>query len=822
MLFNLFKDYGYSYYRRATLHLIGVSRYGIFLFLLQTNLLCYAQIKLDYYVSNAGNDSFPGTSITSPKKTITATAPALQKTANLTGIVKLGLRAGDVFDEGLVTSYPIQVNSYGDNIAANEFAVLNGTKEFVTGWLKHQGTNFTFSQPIPYNGFVGYGINAIGEYSFISVFEIDRILEKTAPYTARKVLSYMPGITEVENNAGSFYTPVGNQNPMPVYLHTSNGSSPNDNNRYRYEVTVRDYGINSTFQYNNRFENLWVRGFGGGIGMLPGGNNSYYNKIIFGPGAGIHHAVVRSGTVNHSLFLPGARNTNAFALTFYDNEGLGRHCTIKNSIFLDIPLPLYMHTSGGTNYGAVEMDSVVGFADSLLRGPFMYTADNDTVLLKNIYADGYLSGYNYGNARYAAISNSIFNNVQYAIAYNTAYNAINATIDNVFIKTTGTDFTWGVIMENNNTLSLRNTVIHLVNNDYTPGNVLKGGFVYGAGDTQNKIVATGNIFICDIGSGKSLLAANTNTNGGIATSKDSWDNNVYVLLKGDNIQWSVTNASTNGGTTIIRNFVDWQKQSGQDEHSLFFGLRNDPRGLKAIFEDPENGNYDLATTKEGNQVAALRAGMTNAITCFLKRPTYEAAAEVIRNNTSLSTNNCRNPCTQNSIKVNASFSADSLNSRQVQLKWIIAEQHNIDRYIILRSVGNAAFTRISAIPVAIDSTYILTDAVQPGIEYKYRLMVVAKSGNQCFSDVRTITINNNKPFSLYPNPTNGKINISMNGYIGKADFKILNSKGQLVLVKQSTSLGGLQSLDVTKQPKGVYWLQIATAKGILVQKFILQ
>ena len=127
----------------------------------------------------------------------------------------------------------------------------------------------------------------------------------------------------------------------------------------------------------------------------------------------------------------------------------------------------------------------------------------------------------------------------------------------------------GVIMENNNTLSLRNTVIHLVNKDYTPGNVLKGGFVYGAGDTQNKLVATGNIFICDIGSGKSLLAANTNTNNGIATSKDSWDNNVYVLLKGDNIQWSVTNASTIAGTTVIRNFVDWKKQSGQDVHSLF-------------------------------------------------------------------------------------------------------------------------------------------------------------------------------------------------------------------------------------------------------------
>lgn len=800
----------------------GAGKNGAWLVLLLIPALSFAQAKFDYFVSNAGNDSFPGTSTAFPKKTIAAIAPALQKISNANGIVKLGLKAGDIFEESLVTSYPVAINSYPDNTAANAFVVLNGTKAFGTGWLKDPGTAFTFNQLIPYTGFVGYGIGAIGEYSFISVFEIDNELEKTAPFTARRLLKFMHSVTDVENTKGSFYTPVGNENPMPVYIHTSDGNSPNDNNRYRYEVTVRDYGINSTYQSNNRFENLWVRGFGGGIGMLPGGDNSYYNKIIFGPGAGTHHLMLRSGTINHSLFLPGAKNTNAFASVFYDGEGLGRHCTVKNSIYLDIPMPLYMHTGYGTNYGAVEMDSVVGFADSVSAGPFMYTSNNDTVLLNTVYADGYSSGYNYGNAKYAAISNSVFKDVQYGIAYNTAFNDIKATIDNVFIKTKGSDFTSGVIMENNNILSLHNTVIHLANNDYSPGNTLKGAFVYGAGDAQNKIVASGNIFICDIGAGKSLLAATTNTNDGIATSKDSWDNNVYILLKGDNIQWSVSNPSTNGGSNTIRSFEDWKKQSGQDAHSLFFDLRNDPRGLKTIFEDPENGNYDLATTKEGNQVAALGAGMTDAISCFLKRPSYEQAAEIIRNDGSLSTNNCRNPCTQNSIKVNTTFSVDSLNGRQVQLKWTIAEQHNIDKYVVLRSFGNAAFTRISSIQVAADSIYTLNDNVQPGIEYKYRLMVVAKSGNQCYSDVRMITINNNKPFTIYPVPSTGKITIAMNGYIGKAGFKVINSNGQIVLEKESVNLTGLQSLDLTKQPKGFYWLQIAAAKGILVQKFILQ
>ena len=799
---------------------VKVFRYGAIL-LLQLPGLLAAQSKTDFYVSNSGNDSFPGTSNIFPKKTIAGVAPSLKKSFHANGFVKLGLKSGDIFQEGLITSYPIEINTYADNTAPKALAILNGTKEFGSGWLKDSGTASTFYQPIPYTGFVGYGIGAIGEYSFISAFEIDREQEKTAPFSARRLLTFVPNATVVENTAGSFYTPVTNNNPLPVYIHTSDGSSPNDNKKYRYEVTVRDWGVNSTYQPNNRFENLWVRGFGCGIGMVPGGNNSVYNKIIFGPGAGIHHLVARSGTINHSLFLPGARNTNQFALVFYDAEGLGRHCTVKNSIFLDIPMPLYAHTSYGTNWGAVEMDNVVGFADSVLVGPFMYTSNTDSVLLNNIYADGYSSGYNYGNASYAAISNAIFKDVQFGIAYNTAYNAIHSKVDNVFIKTTGANFTSGLIIQERTILNLHHAIVHIKNGNNSPGNSIVGAFISGAGSTKNSLVASRNIFIGDVDSGKSLAAATTNTNQGIATSKDSWDYNVYILLRGNTIQWAVTNPVTNEGSYIVKNFDDWKKQSGQDKHSIFFDLRKDPRGLKAIFEDPENGNYDLADTREGNQVAGLQAGMTDPVSCFLKRPTYEEAAEMIRNDKAFSVNKCRNPCTQNSIKVNAIFALDTLNNRQVKLKWTISEQDNIDRYVVQKATANSIYKMIRAIQVSRDSLYTLIDNVQPGIEYRYRLMVLAKSGNKCYSDFKTIKFKDDKPFTIYPNPSTGKILISMNGFIGRTSFTISNLMGQIVLVKEGASFYSPQVINLTNQPAGVYLIKVKTIKGIFVQSFIL-
>jgi hypothetical protein len=220
----------------------------------------------------------------------------------------VGLRSGDLWNENLIATHPIELTTYSNDAGVKDFAILNGSKEFNTGWELEPGSAFSYKQPIPYSGFSGYGINGIGSYSYIYVIEIDRELEKTAPFTARRLLKFASELSELESSPGTFHTPVNTtENPIPVYIHTSDGSSPNGHPKYRYEVAVKDWAVNSTYQENNYFENLWVRGFGAGNGMLPGGANSYYNKIIFGPGASIHHLVVRSGTINHSLFLPAPR-----------------------------------------------------------------------------------------------------------------------------------------------------------------------------------------------------------------------------------------------------------------------------------------------------------------------------------------------------------------------------------------------------------------------------------------------------------------------------------------------------------------------------------
>jgi Secretion system C-terminal sorting domain len=782
----------------------------------------FAQNKFDFYVSDQGNNNNPGTFRTFPKKTISATAPLLDNFAKSHILVSLGLKSGEVFNDTLVTSYPIYAGAYSDSGNVTDFAVLNGSQEYISGWKKVSGSQNSYEQPITYHGFSGYGINGIGSYSYIYVTEIDRLLEKTAPYSARKPMIFVHNFAQLDSIPGSCYSPINTtENPKLMYIHTSDGIDPNGHPRFRYEVTIRDWAINSTYQSNNVFENLWVRGYGAGNGMLPSGDNSNYNKVIFGPGAGIHHVVLRSGTINHSLFLPGSRNTSDFAVVFYDVNGDNKHCTIKNSIFLDIPAPVYAHTSdSGTNFGAVEMDHVTGFAGSNGLSGFMFTSNNDSVILNQVYADGYSCGYNYGSAKFASIRNCYFKDVIYGIGYSNK-NPVTAIVDNVFIKTKSTIFNSGIYMQPNTSLTVTNSIIH-VNNNYV--NFLRNaaGFIFGAGNATSQLKATGNIFICDINPAATLNAATVNNDNGIATTHDKWNNNVYILLRGNNIAWMVSNAASNKGNTVVANFEEWKRQSGQDQNSLFFDLRNDPRGLKAIFADPDNGNYDLANTAEGRQVATLHAGMTTPLTCFLQKPTYEEAAEMVRSNTVLSVNQCRNPCQQNSLIINHSLMVQQSGEQQVKVEWNVEEQQNIRQFEIQRATGNDNFIKIATLPVTADTVYSFNDFVQAGIPYQYRIAVIPKGVGRCYSEARTIKITDSKLFTIFPNPSDGKFMLSMNGYVGKATVKVINCSGQNAFSKEIFSIYNLQEIDLSHYPKGMYFIKVETSNSSGIQKIILQ
>jgi gliding motility-associated-like protein len=609
------------------------------LFLIALSLLLHSysgfcQTSFDYYFSNGGSDTSSGTSPTSSKKTLTKANFLLSNFFDRNRNVRIGLRAGDVFKEAYSPNHPVQMSSYA-NKSIQAFSILDGAKSFDKGWMRSESNSNTYQQNIAYTKFTGRGINNIGNYSYIYVYEIDKAKEHTAPFTSRRLLELAPSQQSVDSIKGSFYEQPSTHNPMTVYIHTSDGLSPNNHPKYRYEVTVFGKAIDGYMVDNSHFKNMWVRGYGSGYGLLPGGANTTYENIIFGPGAAVHHAVAKSGVFDQCLFLPGPQNTNGGgAVVFYNVEGFYNSSSITKSIFLDIPYPVFSHTSGGTPHKEVKIDKTFLFAPNQTGRAF--GADNTEIIkIDSVFADGFARGYQ-GTALHVFIRNSQFINIR-ELGIGLPNNKTTAEINNVFINKGNGGYVTAINAGQNAALRLTNSIIHLSSRDQ---NVL---FLRVDNRSKSTVQAKGNIFICDVNTDRKGTFSEVNTDLGARASTHVWDNNIYVQLKG-NAVWKASNRNTNHGSAEITNLKDWQIQSGQDQHSLFIDLRNDPRGLKAIFIDPDKGNYTIANTVYGNRIRNLNAGMTNPPTCFPKRPSYEAAAKMIQSNTVLSLNECKAPC----------------------------------------------------------------------------------------------------------------------------------------------------------------------------------
>ncbi len=71
---------------------------------------------------------------------------------------------------------------------------------------------------------------------------------------------------------------------------------------------------------------------------------------------------------------------------------------------------------------------------------------------------------------------------------------------------------------------------------------------------------------------------------------------------------------------------------------------------------------------------------------------------------------------------------------------------------------------------------------------------------------------------IYPNPSQGVVKIDWN--LGNSSYVIYNIAGQNI--SAGTFVNGLQTLDMTGYPTGVYILQVKTANANLTQKIILQ
>ena len=167
------------------------------------------------------------------------------------------------------------------------------------------------------------------------------------------------------------------------------------------------------------------------------------------------------------------------------------------------------------------------------------------------------------------------------------------------------------------------------------------------------------------------------------------------------------------------------------------------------------------------------------------------------------------------------------NGTDVNLNWVTASEKNNDYFSIERSADGVNFNSIAKIKGAGNTSFRINYSdidknPLEGISY-YRLKQTDFNGNYTYSDIRPITIV--KSFSVikvYPIPTDNAINIELSE---KTDMpitiKLTNILGELVY--ESTQMVDKNiSIDVTKLPAAVYFINLSSENYSYKTKVVKQ
>lgn len=152
----------------------------------------------------------------------------------------------------------------------------------------------------------------------------------------------------------------------------------------------------------------------------------------------------------------------------------------------------------------------------------------------------------------------------------------------------------------------------------------------------------------------------------------------------------------------------------------------------------------------------------------------------------------------------------------VVLSWEVANEIAFDRYELERSFNGTVFNHIATIKAENKTVYRYKDPVSQhsGRRIYYRLKKVNKDGSFSYSAVFSLHVPVNTRFSVYPNPANSLVRITLHGNAADASMvRMTDLAGKTVLVKTISASATETSLDVSRMPAGVYQLKLVLKNG---------
>jgi hypothetical protein len=148
------------------------------------------------------------------------------------------------------------------------------------------------------------------------------------------------------------------------------------------------------------------------------------------------------------------------------------------------------------------------------------------------------------------------------------------------------------------------------------------------------------------------------------------------------------------------------------------------------------------------------------------------------------------------------------------LYWTTATELNSDYFDIERSVDGLTWLKLGSVNAAGQSNaelkYSFTDKKPVDGENFYRLKMMERDGKSNYSPVRIITFDRKAKLTLWPNPANETIHLSLSNLSDIKSIKVMNLAGQLIReVKPSANI------DVRNLPVGMYIVAVTSMNGVV-------
>ena len=159
----------------------------------------------------------------------------------------------------------------------------------------------------------------------------------------------------------------------------------------------------------------------------------------------------------------------------------------------------------------------------------------------------------------------------------------------------------------------------------------------------------------------------------------------------------------------------------------------------------------------------------------------------------------------------------------VRLAWATATEKNSARFEVQRSLDGLTFATVLSVAAQGNSSqpraYAALDAQAPASRLYYRLRQVDLDGTVAFSSVVTVNGNNGPAgeLSVYPNPTSDRLTAALPAAEGRT-YRVLNPLGQVM--DQGAAAGANPAVDVRRLPAGIYFLELSSATGRQVRRFV--